>query len=55
MIKGVQKYYSISLDPVFDLAKYVIQVCLDFIPTQKLHQKAFSDRMKRKKNIKMPW
>ena len=40
------------LDPVFDFAKYVVQVCFLFIPYPELHQKALLEegRGKRRTN-----
>ena len=53
-IKGIHSVWLPSpWGPVFDLAKYVMQVCLNFIPTQNSTQKAISGRIwKRRQNTK---
>ena len=44
----------ISLGPVFDLAKYVIPVCLNLIPTQNSKKKPLVVGMKKKAKYQMP-
>ena len=43
------------LDPVFDLAKYEKQVCLQILHTYSSTKTAIRDRLRKKGTIKKPW
>jgi len=42
-------------DPVFDLAKYEKQVCLQILHTYSSTKTAIRDRLRKKETIKKPW
>ena len=44
-----------SMDPLFDFAKYAIQVCLEIFPTWAPHKLYRSRKKKKEGKLKIPW